>query len=845
YAAAPSLGNLSAQNFRGYGNFLDLGSVIKASQVLSGEIILDNLLERLMQVALENAGAHSASLVLSSDDELILEITTRYSGSASKHERPGIPIAEATTLPVSVVQYVARTLEDLVLNDALNEDIFTQDEYITAHQPKSILCIPILSKSHLTGVLYLENLQATLAFTQDRVAILKLLASQSAIAIENAKLYQQLNASRNKYLSLYQNAVEGIFELDRNGTVTNVNPAAAQLLGFESPDHITKPGRIDISRLFVDPNDFDELQRILLTEGRVVGYELQIKKRNNESLWVALSAQAIQLEGEDIRVEGSIIDITERKLREEAEQATRIAEAATESKSKFLANMSHEIRTPMNAIIGYTDLALRTDLSDQQTTYLETIRNSSNHLLRVVNDILDLSKVESGKLELQHVPFKLKDIFKDISNLFSLEAGERGLVFNIPDSESMADTYYLGDPVRIGQVLINLVSNAMKFTDTGEIKVEFEPYVLKDDRICINFAVSDTGIGIDESELDYIFESFVQGTIASRNSGTGLGLAICRSLVRMMEGHIHAVSEKDKGSSFYFSVVVDKWDEKALPTPIYPKEPTTRQLGGQKILLVEDNKINQDLAREVLSHAGLKVRVADNGRQALDILEHEQFFAVLMDLRMPVMDGVDAIKHIRANNALAGLPVIALSAGVLQNEVEEALASGFDHYLSKPVDFEELLQLLNVIGGFEDVTANEEPMVRLAPIGPVRSRLEIRGVDFGRALRNHANDQALLSQLMTEFLKIYENSDQQLKELIAEPDMTRAERLAHNIAGVAGSFGAMMLMQAARAIEHRLIEGVTELETEIADFSRELANFVAAINQYQVESTSNLKVTAG
>ncbi|MDZ7686207.1 MAG: GAF domain-containing protein [Gammaproteobacteria bacterium] len=178
---------LASPAFRSYGNYLDLGSVIKASQVLSGEIILDNLLERLMQVALENAGAHSASLVLSHNDELVLEITTRYEGISSRHERKSIPIEDAKDLPVSIIQYVARTQEDLVLNDALNEDIFTQDEYLMTHQPKSILCIPILSKSHLTGVMYLENLQTTLAFTQERVAILKLLASQSAIAIENAK----------------------------------------------------------------------------------------------------------------------------------------------------------------------------------------------------------------------------------------------------------------------------------------------------------------------------------------------------------------------------------------------------------------------------------------------------------------------------------------------------------------------------------------------------------------------------------------------------------------------------------------------------------------------------------
>lgn len=830
-----SIGSLSTPNYRGYGNFLDLGSVIKASQVLSGEIILDNLLERLMQVALENAGAHTASLILAHDDELVLEITTRYNGSTSEHRREDIPVAQAKNLPVSVVQYVARTQEDLVLNDALNEDIFTQDEYMISHQPKSILCIPILSKSHLTGVLYLENSQSTLAFTQDRVAILKLLASQSAIAIENAKLYQQLNDSRNKYLSLYQNAVEGIFELDRKGVVTNINPAAAQLLGFSSTEQALRRPTFDADALFLNGGDSDELRRILTEEGRVVGYEMQIRRRDGQSLWIALSAQVFSDDDQpdDYRIEGSIIDITERKLREDAEQATRIAEAATHSKSQFLANMSHEIRTPMNAIIGYTDLALRTQLTDQQAYYLETIRNSSNHLLRVVNDILDLSKVESGKLELQSVPFKLRDIFKDLHNLFGLEAGERGLQFNVPDPESLQDLYYLGDPVRIGQVLINLVSNALKFTDTGEIKVEFEPNMLDDGRICINFAVSDTGIGIDESQIEYIFESFAQGNITSRNSGTGLGLAICKSLVEMMEGHIHAASEKDKGSTFYFSVVVSRWNEKSVPAIKAPAA-SPEQLAGQRILLVEDNKINQDLAREVLVHAGLQVDVADDGKEALMMLEHTAYYAVLMDLRMPVMDGIDAIKHIRADRRFGELPVIALSAGVLENEVEEALNSGFDHYLTKPVDFEELLALLNQIGGFNEVLqASPAPH---PPPQSIRARTEIRGVDFGRALRNHDNDEALLSRLMGEFIRIYDQSDVQLAEHVRTGDLTKAERLAHNIAGVSGSFGAMKLMEAARAIEHRLVAGEVAMDGLIADFSWELSNFVRAIEQFEIET---------
>jgi CheY-like chemotaxis protein len=258
------------------------------------------------------------------------------------------------------------------------------------------------------------------------------------------------------------------------------------------------------------------------------------------------------------------------------------------------------------------------------------------------------------------------------------------------------------------------------------------------------------------------------------------------------------------------------------------------QLEGQSILLVEDNKINQDLAREILMNAGLKVTVADNGKEALEILEQASFFAVLMDLRMPVMDGIDAIKHIRANSHLAHLPVIALSAGVLKNEVEEALASGFDHYLSKPVDFDELLQLLNNVGGFADTrTVRTRPEPERP--APMPSELEIRGIDFGKALRNHDHDTLLLSRLMNEFLKIYEDADEQLKQLLDEGDTTRAERLVHNVAGVSGSFGAVKLMDASRAIEHQLIDGDQDLGEKLTTFSWELTNFARAIESYQEE----------
>jgi len=813
--------------FHTYGNFLDLSSVIKASQVLSGEIMLESLLEKLMQVSLENAGAHSSSLILNRDGQFIVEITTWYSGSSVEHRLDDIPIEEAKHLPVSVIQYVARTQEDLVLNDAQNEDIFTQDDYIINHQPKSILCIPIQSKSHLVGVLYLENLHVSHAFTQDRVAILKLLASQSAIAIENAKLYQQLNDSKNKYLSLYSNAIEGIYEIDNNGVFTDINPAAAQLMGFSSLEEILEANRTNAADWFVNPDDFRLLQNELSSKGRVVGFETKVIRKDKSPVWISLSAQFVNAEEKaETHVEGSVVDISERKLREEAEQARIIAEAATETKSQFLANMSHEIRTPMNAIIGYTDLALDTTLTPKQKDYLQTIRDSSDHLLCVINDILDISKVESGKLELQKSIFRLPALFADLRNLFTLAAEEKGLELILPDESQFADGSYIGDKVRIGQVLINLLGNALKFTFKGEIKVELEVFKFNDGRTCFNFTISDTGIGIEESQLETIFESFNQGTFTNTSSGTGLGLSICRRLVEMMDGHIHVTSKPGQGSKFHFSVIVEQWDEAPIAVDSANAPVTlSASLLGKSILLVEDNLISQDLAREVLCKAGFTVTVANDGAEAIAKLESDKFFVVLMDIKMPVMDGLEAINLIRTNEKLKNSTVIALSAGVLETEVSQAMDAGFDHYLSKPVDFTDLLRLLNAIDGVEPAEDIESSL----------PREQIRGIDFGQALRNHDGDLELLNRLTGTFIDIYQHADDEFNTLITTQEYDKAERLMHNIAGVAGSFGATSLMDTARDLEHSLHNASFEDESLQTVFSKELSNLVHAIEQLHTE----------
>ena len=249
-------------------------------------------------------------------------------------------------------------------------------------------------------------------------------------------------------MSLYRNAVEGIFEANLEGTVTNINPAAAGLLSTNSPEEYRRRAQIGVTHRYLDPEGFADFQAQIHRSGQELGFETEVQRSDDSMVWVSMSAKLITDEaGVPDHIEGSVVDITDRKLREEAESAKRLAEAATATKSEFLANMSHEIRTPMNAIVGYTDLALQTNLTGQQSDYLGTIRESTNHLLRVVNDILDLSKVEAGKLELKPLDFAPRDVILDVRNPFPLDAEPKGITLTLPDP---GDVMYRGDPVRIG-----------------------------------------------------------------------------------------------------------------------------------------------------------------------------------------------------------------------------------------------------------------------------------------------------------------------------------------------------------------------------------------------------------
>ncbi|MDX1478479.1 MAG: ATP-binding protein [Saprospiraceae bacterium] len=374
------------------------------------------------------------------------------------------------------------------------------------------------------------------------------------------------------------------------------------------------------------------------------------------------------------------------------------AKASERAKHQFLANMSHEIRTPMNAIKGMTDILLRRDPQPEQQEYLDGIRQSSDAMLVIINDILDLSKIEAGKIELEQIPFAVAEVLDNVVTIMRFKAEEKGLVIHtdIPDELSSVE----GDPSRLQQVLLNLVGNAIKFTEKGSISLSVRETPLTDQQTQLHFTVADTGVGIDPDRLDRIFENFQQAyTDTSRKyGGSGLGLSISKKLVELQGGEIWVESEHGKGSQFHvtvpYTIAVDPIEATALAAPGASND-FARRLQGIRILLVEDNHFNAMVAREELEDAieDVVVDVAENGSIALEMLRADAYDVILMDVQMPVMNGYEATRAIRSmKNGVVDVPIIAMTANVLKEEVDQCYAVGMNDFIGKPFEVDDLLQ---------------------------------------------------------------------------------------------------------------------------------------------------------
>jgi PAS domain S-box-containing protein len=505
------------------------------------------------------------------------------------------------------------------------------------------------------------------------------------------RVERAFHGNENRYRLILDQIQDACAVVDLRGNYLYLNAAFCslfgtskdRLLGTNFADHRQDEGLLKLPAIYAQVYRTGE-------PVKAFAYRTTRGAEGTEAIFVEASVSLERdAQGQAVGFLSIFRDCTDRTLAEqEAVKAREAAEAANRAKGEFLANMSHEIRTPMNGVIGMALLALDTELTPYQADCLDTVRSSAESLLTILNDILDFSKIESGKLELERVPFSLSDIVGDALKPLAARSRHKGLEL-LSDIAPGVPTALFGDPTRLKQILINLVGNAIKFTECGQIVVSVREDVRRGERTVLHFTVADTGIGIPANQHDTIFEAFRQadGSTTRRFGGTGLGLSISSTLVDLMGGRLWVDSEPGAGSTFHFTAGFDEPPTVAVSDRGQPA-PAARPVKAVKVLIAEDNPVNQRVAVGLLTKRGHDVTAVGNGREAIDALDREPFDLVLMDVQMPEMGGFEATAAIRARERQTGqhIRIVAMTAHAMLGDRERCMAAGMDGYLSKPID---------------------------------------------------------------------------------------------------------------------------------------------------------------
>ncbi len=768
-----------------------------------------------------------------------------------------------------------------------------------------------------------------------------------SVRIKKEKAEQRSISRLRQYKSLFNNSTAGMFECTHSGHLLYANPALIKMLGYENELQMQDCNESFGTNVFVSKKDIYKYLRILIKNTHVNNFEFEYKKRDGGHGWASISSSLIPSTkaGNKYNIEGSIIDITASVERSKIEQKLIETETSANIKSQFLANSSHELRTPMNAIIGFTSLLQKTALTEKQQSYTEKVRVSAKGLLRLINDILDHSKLEAGEMQLEIINFTLDQITSEVTDIFSERFNDKGVELIVIKDPNIP-TNLFGDPLRINQVLINLINNALKFTNDGHVALIIDYSEISPSQIELIITISDTGIGIDPGRCQAIFEPYQQAdaSVAANYGGTGLGLSLCKKLIESMGGKINVSSAVGKGTNFKFNIIVKVDEHQSISQQLgyeslkekrgfviesnkltreqiqnelssmgiksvavssgemalqrlislaecenydfiiiernlidntginiikdLKAESTTQKIPiiltskigfsdlserdkncgisdflvkpiknnlllkalvkifdldfveqphnefiqtdkylnifcGKDILLVEDNELNQELLIELLNETGINIDVANTGMLALEMLQRKSYSLVLMDVQMPVLNGIETTKIIRQDYPeLEQLPILALTANVLDEDHKECNKAGMDGFITKPIDFEDLIITLKtwLQVSNEEIDTN----INTALISDDSNNCKL--IDMETGIRKLGGNKALYLKILNDFINTYLEEKKNILHMVESEEFESLKIKIHSIKGLSYNLGLNQIGNIANDIEKTILD---------------------------------------